>query len=175
MARRAGEDDPLRGLIAGTLTYVAPEQVRGDDITPAADVYALAVLAYRLLLGAAPFVSSSELDLLDQHLNARPPQPRAWWSSIPPALEATLLAMLAKQPGDRPTLDEIAGALRAAHARIRRSRMAKLRWIEPPLAPIHDVIGRPALPFLTTPRLRIAGAALGIALTIASVLQLLIA
>jgi serine/threonine-protein kinase len=174
MARSDGEDDPLRGLIAGTLTYVAPEQVRGENVTPAADIYALGVLAYRLLLGAMPFVSSSEIDLLDQHLNARPPRPGAWWSSIPPALEATMLAMLAKQPEARPHLDEIAGALRAAHARIRRSRMAKLRWIEPPPAPIHDVIGRPALPFLATPRQRLAGAALGIALTAASLLQLLI-
>jgi hypothetical protein len=52
--------------------------------------------------------------------------------------------------------------------------MTKLRWIEPPPAPIHDVIGRPALPFLATPRQRLAGAALGIALTAASLLQLLI-
>ncbi|MGE3548033.1 MAG: serine/threonine-protein kinase, partial [Kofleriaceae bacterium] len=40
------EHDPLQGMIVGTLTYVAPEQARGEPITPAADVYSLAVLAY---------------------------------------------------------------------------------------------------------------------------------
>ena len=39
VARVDGEDDPFRGLIAGTLTYVAPEQIRGDALSPAADVY----------------------------------------------------------------------------------------------------------------------------------------
>ena len=45
VAHVAGEDDPFRGLIAGTLTYVAPEQIRGDALTAAADVYSLAVLS----------------------------------------------------------------------------------------------------------------------------------
>jgi serine/threonine protein kinase len=174
MARIAGEDDPLRGLIAGTLSYVAPEQMRGEDITPAADIYALGVLAYRLLLGAVPFSSPSELDLLDQHLNARPPEPRMHWRSIPPALEAMLLAMLAKRPEDRPSLAEIASTFRTSRARIRRPRITTPSWIVS--APVvHDVIGRPALPYLSTTRQRVAGAALGLAITAASLLQLLLA
>lgn len=176
MARIADEDDPLRGMIAGTLTYVAPEQIRGDEITPATDVYSLGVIAYQLLLGGAPFVSHSDLDLLDQHLRTTPPWPRSRWSAIPAALEATLLAMLAKRPGDRPPVTEVADALRAALARIRRTRgpgIGSLRWIEPPQLPIHDVIGRPALPFLTTTRQRVAGAAIGVAMTAASLLQLM--
>ena len=181
MARIAGEEDPLRGLIAGTLTYIAPEQVRGDDITPATDIYSLGVLAYQVLLGAPPFASASDLELLDRHLRAAPPRPRALWSAIPPALEALLVAMLAKRPEDRPRLADVARGLRAAGARLRPS---KLRWLAPPELPTwltppvvlpRDVIGRPALPFLTTPRQRVAGAAVGIGLTAASLLQLLIA
>src|SRR5215468_6724010 len=41
IARIAGEADPLRGLIAGTLAYVAPEHIRGEDVGPPSDVYAL--------------------------------------------------------------------------------------------------------------------------------------
>jgi serine/threonine-protein kinase len=178
MARIANEDDPMRGMIAGTLTYVAPEQVRGDEITPAADVYSLAVMAYQLLLGEPPFASANDLELLDLHLRAAPPRPRTRWAGIPHALEATLLAMLAKQPADRPSLAEVTQALRAARARVRPS---KLRWLEPvaavaaPVPAVIDVIGRPALPFLVTKRQRVAGAALGLALTAASILQLFIA
>src|SRR5262249_32721902 len=92
MARVAGEDDPLRGLIAGTLTYVAPEQLRGDDVAAAADTYSLAVLAYLLLLGHAPFTAPTDLELIHKHLRVAPPAPRTRWAAIPAELEATLLA-----------------------------------------------------------------------------------
>jgi serine/threonine protein kinase len=171
MARVAGEDDPLRGLIAGTLTYVAPEQFRSEDITPAADVYSLAVLAYLLLLGQAPFTASTDLELIHKHLRDAPPSPRKLWAAIPAELESTLLAMLAKQPEDRPALADITRAVRNARA---RTRPSKLRWITPPPAVVPcDVLGRPAVPVLATRPTRLAGAALGIALTVVSLLQLL--
>jgi len=171
MARVAGEDDPLRGLIAGTLTYVAPEQFRGEDITPAADVYSLGILAYLLLLGGAPFTASTDVDLIHKHLRDAPPAPRALWASIPAALEATLLATLAKRPEDRPTLADIARALRNARTRL---RAGMLRWLTPlPVVAPRDVLGRPAVALLANPRTRIASAALGIALTVATVIQLL--
>ncbi|HSR95989.1 MAG TPA: serine/threonine-protein kinase [Kofleriaceae bacterium] len=171
MARVAREDDPLRGLIAGTLTYVAPEQFRNEDITPAADIYSLAVLAYLLLLGQAPFTASTDIDLIHCHLRDAPPSPRKLWAAIPAELEATLVAMLAKQPQDRPALADIARALRNARDRL---RPRTLRWLTPtPKAMPRDVLGRPAVPVLATRPTRIAGAALGIALTVLSVLQLL--
>ncbi|MBA3539652.1 MAG: serine/threonine protein kinase, partial [Deltaproteobacteria bacterium] len=55
VAHVVGEPDPLCGVLAGTLTYIAPEQVRGDALTPAADVYSLAVLIYQCLLRRPPF------------------------------------------------------------------------------------------------------------------------
>jgi serine/threonine protein kinase len=168
MARLADEDDPLRGLIAGTLTYVAPEQIRGDDITPAADLYSLSVLAYQLLLGEPPFASSCDLELLDKHLRHVPPLPRTLWPAIPRELEATLLAMLAKHPEDRPALPDVARALRAARS---APRPRVLRWFEPPPAPLPDVIGRPTIALLATRRRRVVSAALGLAITVAGVLQ----
>jgi len=170
MARIAGEDDPLRGLIAGTLTYVAPEQLRGDDITPAADVYALAVLAYRLLLGQPPFSSPNDLELLQQHLHAEPLRPRLRWSTIPRELEATLLAMLAKQPRDRPALPHIVAVLRNARAKLgARKRLAQ------PAAPPNHGTARPGFGWLTARPRRLAGAALGLGLglAVASLLRLL--
>jgi serine/threonine-protein kinase len=173
MARIAGEVDPLHGMIAGTLTYVAPEQARGDDITPAADVYSLAVMAYQLLLGEPPFASPNDIELLHKHLRTEPPRPRTLWAAIPDELDTLLVAMLAKQPADRPALAEVTRALRATRRSLRASRPSKLRWFDVPL-PI-DVIGRPTLPLLANPRHRLLGAALGLALTVTSVLQLFIA
>lgn len=168
IARIAGEDDPLRGIIAGTLTYVAPEQIRCDEITPAADVYALGVLGYRLLLGEPPFRADSDLDLIRKHLCGVPPPPRSKWPAIPGPLEAILLAMLAKQPTMRPSLAEVADVLRAVRRRIRPPR----RWLAP-ARPAADVIGRPILATLPGRSQRVAGAALGVALVVASLLQLL--
>jgi serine/threonine-protein kinase len=169
MARIAGEDDPLRGLIAGTLTYVAPEQFRGDAITPAADIYALAVIAYQLLLGEPPFRAPGDLELIHKHLREPPPRPQALWRGIPRRLEATLVAMLDKQPEARPALGDVTAVLRDARARVRASQ---LRWFAAPAIPVPDVIGRPALGVLANKQVRMTSAALGIALTIASLLQL---
>jgi len=101
-----GEPDPFRGLIAGTLTYVAPEQIRGDEITPAADIYSLAVLAFHLLCRRPPF-AGPDLTLLHLHLRVEPPPPSFAWPEVPPKLENLLVRMMSKQPFERPSLDEV--------------------------------------------------------------------
>ena len=166
-----GEPDPFRGLIAGTLTYVAPEQIRGDALTGAADVYSLAVLAYHLLCRRPPF-AGADLALLNMHLRAEPPPPSFAWPEIPHALENLLIRMLAKLPHERPDLDEVERVLRASLPEVEPEvRFADgsgvnfpcipleeaetaanpwyLRWllakrIAPPVS--GDVLGRPMLP-----------------------------
>lgn len=123
VARVDGEDDPFRGLIAGTLTYVAPEQIRGDALTSAADVYSLAVLAYHLLCRRAPFSAENDLALIHLHLRAEPPRPSMAWPTIPDALEGLLLRMLAKEPAHRPTLDEVEEVLRECAGRVDSTAM----------------------------------------------------
>jgi serine/threonine protein kinase len=122
-ARLLAEDDPLRGHIAGTMTYVAPEVIVGRDVSPAVDVYALGVLAYILLLGQPPFAADELVDLAAMHLHHVPPAPRLLRPTIRPALEQLLLAMLAKEPSWRPSLDEIQ---RELSARPRRRRWLQL-------------------------------------------------
>ena len=172
VARIMGEPDPLRGMIAGTLTYVAPEQVRSDDVTPAVDVYSLGVLAYLVLTGEAPFKSDSDLELIKQHLNATPP--RLTWQGVDTKLGTELadllVRMLAKQPADRPSLDEITRVLQASRAALtpKRSWLSGLAGM--PLAPPSDPFGRPAPLYATVadaPR-RLMGAVLGVAALVAS-------
>ncbi len=176
VARIEGEEDPFRGLIAGTLTYVAPEQIRGDALTPAADVYSLAVLAYHLLCRRPPFSAANDLALIHLHLRAEPPRPSIAWPEVPAALEDLLLRMLAKTPEERPSLAEVERVLRASIDHVDRSttRFADgscaniaipARSLE--LGTVHDILGRPVLP---APPFRLGWMAFAIVLAVLAML-----
>ena len=97
-------DDPQlthRGMVFGTPLYMAPEQVRGEDVGPAADLYALGVILYQLLTGNPPFSGSSR-ELAEQHLQRPPPPLRLPYGG----LGELTLELLAKAPGDRPSSAE---------------------------------------------------------------------
>lgn len=163
-----GEPDPMRGMIAGTLTYVAPDQIRGDELTPAADVYSLAVLAYNLLLGAPPFTRPTDLALLQQHLHEPPPPPERAWPEIPGELADLLLAMLAKQPADRPSVRAIQqGMVRALVAVQRAARPSRWRTAA---NPVIQTLERPLRGL--NGRQRLVGASIGLACLIASAASL---
>jgi serine/threonine protein kinase len=139
-----GEADPFCGLIAGTLSYVAPEQIRGETLTGAADVYSLAVIAYQLLCGRAPFAARSDLELIRMHLSLPAPRARHAWPLVPEELDELLHQMLSKDPTDRPSLDEVEAVLTEAYAKLAPARVEAMAAI-PALPPL-DVFGRPALP-----------------------------
>jgi len=123
-ARVLDEEDPLRGMIAGTLTYVAPEQVVGKPITAATDVYSLGVLAYRAILGKKPFSGSDDAELVQSHMAATPPSPTELWPQIPKSLARIMVRMLAKHPSSRPALHEVRAELSAARRRLGGWRFA---------------------------------------------------
>ncbi len=172
-----GEPDPMAGMIAGTLISVAPEQIAGNALTPAADIYSLGVLAFQVLLGEPPLTSQSDLELLRMHLHTTPPDPATLWPEIPRQLSTLLLAMLAKDPADRPSIAEVTRQLTCVREALRpqrRSWLANLRVI--PTAPPVDVMGRPApvidltraVRVIAAARHRIVGATLAAAAAIAS-------
>ena len=100
--------------VIGTPTYLSPEQAAGYAVSPKSDIYSLGVMAFELFLGRTPFEGESS-ELIAMHRHAVPPAPHLLWNAIPPMLEQLLLAMLAKDPDRRPTLQEIAITL--AHTR----------------------------------------------------------
>jgi serine/threonine-protein kinase len=98
------------GVVMGTPTYMAPEQWRSDPVDGRADIYALGILIYQMLLGRAPFVAETPHGLMYQHLDLEPPSPRDLRPDLPYALEPVLRQALAKNPDQR---QASAGALAA--------------------------------------------------------------
>src|SRR5216683_1654836 len=88
----------LTGVTTGTPAYMAPEQVTGKHVGPAADRYAFAVMAYEMLTGEFPFQEEGVLEVLYAHVHKAPPaktKPLA-----PAAADATVFAPLT-QPEDK--------------------------------------------------------------------------
>ncbi len=95
------------GTALGTPAYMAPEQVAGQRVGPAADQYSLGVLAYELLTGRKPFENADPIQLIFMHISENPPPPSSLKPTLSPQTDAVLLRMLAKDPQARfPDLDE---------------------------------------------------------------------
>jgi eukaryotic-like serine/threonine-protein kinase len=97
--------------LVGTPRYIAPEQACGERVDERADLYALGAIAYELLLGRAPFESDDVEALVRMHLEQAPAPPHTLWPAIPTELDALLTALLAKDPGERPSLATVHATL----------------------------------------------------------------
>ncbi len=92
----------MTGAVVGTPGYVAPELFHGIEPSPAADLYALGVLAFDLLCGGPPFKGNTAAELLKQHLFDPPPAPSSVMAGLPLAFDALVLSLLEKDPARRP-------------------------------------------------------------------------
>jgi serine/threonine protein kinase len=103
------------GQAVGSLDYMAPEQIRGEEVTAATDVYALGCVMCECLSGAPPFADRQGMRVLWAHLQDQPPDPCAKRTDAPPELGPAVLTALAKDPAERPpTATAYAQAIRAA-------------------------------------------------------------
>ena len=91
-------------MIVGTLEYLSPEQIRGASLDGRADLYALGMTLYRVLTGELPFKADNVASLIHKHLMVAPVSLRecAPARAIPPALDAVVLKLLAKEAKGRP-------------------------------------------------------------------------
>jgi len=87
--------------IAGSPSYMSPEQVQSDEITPASDLYSLGAVMYELLTGFRPFRASTLSRLLNQIVYATPPPIHTLRAGMPEELEDIVSVALQKQPDER--------------------------------------------------------------------------
>jgi serine/threonine-protein kinase len=91
----------LQGTVVGSLTYIAPERLRGEATDQRADLYAMGVILYELLAGMPPFTGDDDFDLIDMHVNLEPPHIREHVPALPQILDDLICHALAKYPDER--------------------------------------------------------------------------
>jgi serine/threonine protein kinase len=103
------------GQALGSMDYMAPEQIRGDSLTAATDIYALGCVMHECMCGQPPFAEVKGMRVLWAHLQEEPGDPRRLRSDMSPQFGRTLMAALQKDPDKRPaSAGEYARMLAAA-------------------------------------------------------------
>jgi serine/threonine protein kinase len=93
--------DRYEGMLAGSPSYMAPEQALGLRITPQTDIFAIGVMLYEMLTGTRPFAGASTETLLTAIATTEPPMPSAKNPKVHQDLDAVVTRCLAKAPEDR--------------------------------------------------------------------------
>jgi serine/threonine-protein kinase len=100
------------GIVYGTPHYMSPEQAAGQQLDHRADIYALGVLFFEMLVGAVPFEADTYMEVLRKHMMEPPPRPSAFATGVTPAVDKVILNALAKKVDDRYlTMESFANAI----------------------------------------------------------------
>ena len=104
------------GQALGSLDYMSPEQIRGEDVSPATDIYSLGCVMYEILTGTPPFGGRPSMRVLFAHLQEPPPDISDQRADISAATARAITRALEKEPEDRPAsaADYVSGVARAA-------------------------------------------------------------
>src|SRR5579862_7385834 len=91
------------GMVFGTPEFMSPEQAQGRALTPASDVYSLAVILYEVLTGKLPFEAKNAMDYIQLHVTGKPVplNQRVPGKTFPALLEQIVHRALAKHPEER--------------------------------------------------------------------------
>jgi YVTN family beta-propeller protein len=101
LTQSVSDRGPTDAQLMGTADYVAPEQIRGDEVDGRADVYALGCLLFEALTGSVPYSGQSDVAVLYAHLEAEPPSAGERNPTLAPAIDAVLARAMAKDPDER--------------------------------------------------------------------------
>jgi len=138
-AVEAAAHTSTRGLLIGTVAYLAPEQVTAGGADERTDVYAAGVLLFELLTGAVPYAGDTSVSVVFRHVNEDIPPPSSR-ADVPPALDALTVQATRRDPAARPA---DAGVFLARLRQVRDS--LNLRAVPVPVAPLSGS-GASALP-----------------------------
>ena len=129
-------------MVVGTPQYFSPEQARGLQLDGRADIYSLGVTLFKAATGVLPFTGEDWYEIARQHVEDRPPRPRALNPALSRDLEEVILKCLEKDPDDRYQSGE-ALAQDLAELLQDRGESATFRTLVVPAA---DTASNPALP-----------------------------
>src|ERR1700722_11340517 len=116
-----GATTTMTGTVMGTIEYMAPEQVKGEQVDGRADQFALGVVAYRMLTGGTLYGDQSMGTVAYKIVNEAPAPVRSRNSRLPAGVDPVLAKALAKAPDDRyRSCSEFADALAGALAGVNR-------------------------------------------------------
>ena len=119
IARAGASEMTETGSIMGTAQYLSPEQAQGHAVTATSDIYSIGVMLYEMLAGRLPFEGDSAVAVALKHLSEQPPPISQWRPDVHPALEAVVMAALAKDPAQRwQSAEDLAAGLEAARVQI---------------------------------------------------------
>jgi tRNA A-37 threonylcarbamoyl transferase component Bud32 len=110
-----------RSRIVGTPYYMAPEQIRGDEVDGRADIYALGTMMFKVLTGEYLYTAKNAVGVLTKHLTAEidAPSQRTPMRGIDPRVDTICLRALAKEPTDRyQTVAEMAEEIQEVYAEV---------------------------------------------------------
>ena len=124
------------GMVLGSTGWLAPEQVRGDQVTSATDIHAWALCVLYAATGAPPFGADNSTATIYKVLEAIPVIPQ----EIPSPLRELLSAAVAKEPSHRPTLERLSSELNPVQFPVAPA----------PTTPVLDTTPTPAQDMLTT-------------------------
>jgi serine/threonine protein kinase len=97
----AADSQNVPGEVAGTYGYMPPEQMRGEETGPRADVYSLGVVLYEMVTGIRPSDRDSSLEELAQKITVPPLAPRQLRPDLPPGSEVAIVRALSDKPEQR--------------------------------------------------------------------------
>ena len=114
IARLTNSTATRTGIVLGTPSFMAPEQLEGRNVTGRSDLFALGVTLFQLLAGQLPFRADSMTGLMDKIANAEHPPLRTIRPDLPPCVSSIVDRALKKDPAERyQTAGEMARALRS--------------------------------------------------------------
>jgi serine/threonine-protein kinase len=89
------------GILVGTPTYMAPEQVRGKAIDPRTDIYALGIIMYEMFAGKTPYSGDDSMSIMFQHVEGQAKPPKEVNPAIPETLQNIILKAMRIEPEQR--------------------------------------------------------------------------
>ena len=140
----AGSTGPMTepGTVLGTVAYMAPEQARGELVTPEADVFAMGVVLYELVTGKHPFAAPSQLGTLHSLLYEAPEPPALLNPELPRAIDQLIVEMLQKDARLRPGSGEVMYRLNLAHESTVAVALSSVSVSAPRTVAATEIVGR---------------------------------